>query len=151
MPKEAINLAPGFSGLPLSPSQMKVYSSAIHHLVPTQIMSQAKQIVASHRPEEILPGEEPVCMAGLKPQENADLCLPNQLYPGGKDAREQRIAGLRVAYADDPVALQQIDTYDVSSEYYVMFNELKKAYRSRNETKIAELEAWFLEHFPDIK
>lgn len=150
MPKEVINPAPGFSGLPLSAPQMEAYSSTIRSLIPPQIMSQAEQIVASHRPEGLIPGEEPVCMAGLKPQEHGDLNLPSVVYPGGEDARERRMAELRAAYADDPVALQQIDVYDGSTEYHVKLEEFKKALMSGNTAKEAELDAWFKEHYPNI-
>ena len=83
-----------FSGLPLSEASMAAYDSAIRHLVSPQIMFQAERIVAAHRPEGILPGGEPLCMAGLKPTHHGDLNRPSIVYPGGKEARDKRIADL---------------------------------------------------------
>ena len=139
-----------FTGLLLSKAFMDAYDFSIRSLIPQAIMSQAEQIVASHRPEGILPGEEPVCMAGLKPEEHGDLNRPSIVYPGGKDARKQKMAELRAAYADDPVALQQIDVYDGDTVYHDKLREFRDALMSGNLTKKAELEAWFKENYPDI-
>ena len=150
MTREIIVSTAGFSGLPLSPASMEAYDSAIRRLVPPQIMSQAEQIVAAHRPEGVLPGEEPVCMAGLKPTHHGDLNRPSVVYPGGKEARDRRIATLRAEYAGDKVAQQQIDVYDGDTEYHNKLREFVTALKTGNSAKEAELYAWFKEHYPDI-
>jgi hypothetical protein len=57
---------------------------------------------------------------------------------------------MREWYKDDPVALQQIDVYDPSTEYHDKFREYRDALLSGDEDKQKELEAWFKEHYPDV-
>lgn len=126
------------------------YTRAITSVVPPAIMDEARSIVAAHRPEGLVPGTEPLCMAGLKPAHHGDLNRPSMTYPGGKEARDQRIAALRAEYSGDRVAQQQIDVYADDTEYHVKLDEFKKALMSGNTAKEAELEAWFKEYYPDI-
>jgi len=147
MPKEIIAPTAGFSGLPLSPASMEAYDSAIRRLVPPQLMSQAEQIVAAHRPEGILPGEEPVCMAGLKPVDHGFL---NGLHLKSKEEQRKIYAQKRTEYAGDPVAQQQIDVYDGDTLYHDKLRELTDALKSGDTAKEAVLDAWFKEHYPNI-
>jgi len=57
---------------------------------------------------------------GLLPQHHGDLNRPSEVYPGGIEGKNARIADLRKQYSDDPVALQQIDVYDLSSTNIVV-------------------------------
>lgn len=148
MSKEAINPAPGFSGLPLSSSQIEAYSFAIRSLISPQIMSQAEQIIASHRPEGVLPGEEPLCMAGLKPKDHGFL---NGLVNVPLEEKRRIYAQKRTEYVDDPIALQQIDAYDGDSKYYDKLSEFADAIKSGDTTRESALSAWFKKHYPDIK
>ena len=57
---------------------------------------------------------------------------------------------MRGWYAGDVVALQQIDVYDPKSPYLEKLVEHRKALHEGDEEKVAELEQWFDEHYPDI-
>src|SRR3989344_1966343 len=103
-----------FTGLPLSKASMDAYDSSIRSLIPPAIMSQAEQIVSSHRLEGIPSGTEPVCMAGLKSKDHSFL---NGLVEAPLEERRRNYAQKRVEYANDRVALQQIDAYDNETEY----------------------------------
>lgn len=148
MPKEVIAPTAGFSGLPLSPASMEAYDSAIRRLVPPQIMSQAEQIVTAHRPEGVLPGEEPVCMAGLKPKDHGFL---NGLVNVPEEEKRKIYAQKRAEYAGDPVAQQQIDVYDGDTEYHDKLSEFVDAVQSGDSKKEGILSSWFKKHYPDIK
>jgi hypothetical protein len=87
---------------------------------------------------------------GLIPQHHGDLNRPSLTYPGGKEARDVRIAQLRQEYAGNSVAQQQIDVYADDTEYHTKLDEFKNALMSGDIAKEAELEAWFKEHYPDI-
>ncbi|MEK7194434.1 MAG: hypothetical protein AAB660_01985 [Patescibacteria group bacterium] len=126
------------------------YTKAVTSIIPAELMDQASLIVAAHRPEGTIPGTEPLCMAGLKPTHHGDLNRPHMTYPGGKEARDKRIADLRSEYSEDKVAQQQIDVYADDTEYHVKLGKFKRALMSGNTAKEAELEAWFKEYYPDI-
>lgn len=87
---------------------------------------------------------------GLIPQHHGDLNRPSIVYPGGKEARDARIAQLRQEYTDNSVAQQQIDVYADDTEYHAKLREFTEALKSGNTAKEAELDAWFKEHYPDI-
>ncbi len=57
---------------------------------------------------------------------------------------------LRAEYADDPVALQEIDTYDPTSKYARKIKEYRDALLDNLTGKAEQLEIWFSEHYPDI-
>lgn len=57
---------------------------------------------------------------------------------------------LRTQYADDPVALQEIDAYDGSSYYNLKLREYISALKMNDEQAIKELELWFNKYYPDI-
>ncbi len=126
---------------------MESYIRVIPSLIPPAIMNEAQSIVAAHRPEGVLPGEEPVCMAGLKPKDHGFL---NGLHLRSKDEQRKIFAQKRSEYAGDPVAQQQIDVYDGDTEYHVKMREFSDALKSGNSQKEAELDAWFKEHYPNI-
>jgi hypothetical protein len=126
------------------------YTNAITSLIPLDIIDEARSIIAAYKPRGMVSGSEPLCMAGLKPNEHGDLNIPSIVYPGGKNARDIRIAELRTAYVDDQIALQQIDVYDDSTEYHVKLDQFKQALMSGNTCMEAELEAWFKKYYPDI-
>jgi len=137
-----------FTGLPLSRASMDAYDSSIRSLIPSAIMSQAEQIVSSHRPEGIPSGTEPMCMAGLKPKDHGFL---NGLINVPIEEKRKIYAQKRTEYADDPVAQQQIDVYDGDTEYHDKLSEFIQALHSGNSAKESELSAWFRKHYPDIK
>lgn len=86
---------------------------------------------------------------GLPPENHRDLNRIN--YPGGQESRAAKIAKLRKRYANDPVALQQIDVYEGSNEYHVKLREYIDALKSGDTSAQEELEAWFDQYYPDIK
>jgi len=90
-----------------------------------------------------LPHIVPAILPGLKPEHHSEL---NKVL-GIPAARYDE---LRRAYEDDPVAQQQIDVYDPGTEYHVRLGEYVEALKKGDETKLAELEDWFKEHYPDI-
>ena len=91
-----------------------------------------------------------VSTAGLKPTHHEDLNTPSDTYPGGKEARDRRIATLRAEYAGDKVAQQQINVYANDTQFHNKFRELLTALATSNSAKEAELDAWFEKHYPDV-
>lgn len=87
---------------------------------------------------------------GLKPEHHGNLNTPGSIYPGGKESRYEEIEQLRAEYADDPVALQQIDVYDGRTKYHDKIAELRDALKAGDTQKEAELEVWFNNNYPDI-
>ena len=57
---------------------------------------------------------------------------------------------LRREYSDDPIALQQIDVYDGSTEYHGKFIDFVNAVKSGDSRAEESLGGWFIEHYPDI-
>ncbi len=66
------------------------------------------------------------------------------------ETRRERYALLRRQYADDPVALRQIDVFDKESPYCVALRQLIGAYREGNDAAAQELEAWFAVNYPEL-
>ncbi len=89
--------------------------------------------------------------SGLSPEHHGDLNRPESTYPGGKAAKDAKIKELRELYAHDPIALQYLDGYDAQSEYHVKMKEYIETFKSEDTAKRQELQAWFREHYPDIK
>ena len=89
---------------------------------------------------------------GLIPEHHGDLNRPSLVYPGGKEAKDVRLAELRAQHANDPRALQQIDVYEGNTdiEYFVKLEELKEAFKSRDTVREAQLRAWFDKYYSDI-
>jgi hypothetical protein len=79
---------------------------------------------------------------GLNPAHHGEL---NRM-----DAAPSRLAELREEYADDPVALQQIDVYDPDTEYYDHFLAYKDALLSGDSSVEAAELNWLTEHYGDI-
>lgn len=127
------------------------YTRAIKSVMPPHILLEAEGIVSSHRPTDLPEGFEVYNMAGLKPQHHGELNVPGQVFKGGKEAKAKKITELRQEYANDPVALQQIDVYEGDNEYSHHLQLFVKALKSGDAAKEAELDAWFKEHYPDIK
>jgi hypothetical protein len=88
---------------------------------------------------------------GLSPQDHGDLNRPSNVYPGGQEARDARLAELRDHYAGDPRARQQIDVYDSSTVYHDKLRKFTEALKSGDTARVAQLQAWFDEHYPDLK
>jgi hypothetical protein len=125
-------------------------SISVLNEIPTDIQLRSREIVAAHRPVDIPDGFEPVCMAGIPGKDHAELNLPVRDYPGGKEARDRRIAELRTIYESDFTAQQQLDVYSFNPEYYRMLKEDREAIRKGDEKRIAEIAQWFKVHYPDI-
>lgn len=88
---------------------------------------------------------------GLSGEHHGDLNRPGYVYPGGDEARNERIDELRQLYNDDNVALQQIDVYDGRTEYHAKLHEYRDALMSGNVGEQARLDEWFNKNYPDIK
>ena len=63
---------------------------------------------------------------------------------------KKRFEELRKQYADDPVALQEIDVYDSTSKYNLKFRAYRDALKNNDIKKQKKLEAWFKKNYPDI-
>jgi hypothetical protein len=87
---------------------------------------------------------------GLKPEHHGDLNRPSEVYPGGQEARAERIGQLRKEYEGDTRAQQQIDIYEPGNEYHRRVYEYREALMNGNLAKQKELEAWFNQNYPDI-
>lgn len=79
-------------------------------------------------------------MAGLSPQHHGQL---NRM-----DVPHEEYETLRREYADDPLALEQIDIYDGSTPYYGHIKNLTRAYQRDDRTAILKEYRWFWEHYP---
>jgi len=125
------------------------YSKVIKAVVPEQFFNEAEKIVASHRPERVLADFEVYNMAGLRPKDHGFL---NGIHcKFSREEQREILTNKRAEYSDDPVALQQIDVYDGDTEYHDKMREFRDALISGNSTREKELDAWFKEHYPDIK
>ena len=91
----------------------------------------------------VLPCSVPTIASGLKPEHHGEL---NKVF-GISPARYNE---LRKEYEGNLIAQQQIDVYDPATEYHEKLSEYVEAIKSNNKEKIAELENWFREHYPDI-
>ncbi len=80
---------------------------------------------------------------GLSKKHHKELNQVLSVSPGRYDE-------LREKYANDPVALQQIDVYDPSTEYHQKLKQFVWSLQSGDEKKEAELRKWFEKHYPDI-
>lgn len=89
--------------------------------------------------------------SGLSPENHAEIHSPDFHLDLSPEEKAERLASLRVQYAGDPVALQQIDVGDKSSLYNQRMDEYLKAIHAGDTAKKAELESWFAENYPDIK
>lgn len=64
--------------------------------------------------------------------------------------RRSRLSQLRELYRDNPVALEQIQTYDPKSEVSRKLNELTNDVYATNAIKKRQLESWFAQYFPHL-
>ena len=80
---------------------------------------------------------------GLTREHHGELNIPREIFNGGKEAKIKRIAKLRREYAGDSLALEQIDVYDVDSEYGKHLIQYKQSMINGDINKINELEKWF--------
>jgi hypothetical protein len=87
---------------------------------------------------------------GLSPEHHQQLNNPEIVFPGGTQAKIALINQLRDQYREDEVAIQQIDVYDVRSEYHIHFRLLRQALLNNNQEVIEAEYAWLAEHYPDI-
>jgi hypothetical protein len=55
---------------------------------------------------------------------------------------------LREKYKNDPLALEEIDMYDVSTEYHEKHAQYVSALKSGDTKQQEELRLWFREHYP---
>lgn len=76
---------------------------------------------------------------GLSPQHHGEL--------NSHRCPKYRYDELRRQYAGDMQALQQIDAYDPSTEYYAMITKYRDALLQCNEAIISECEQWFQTHY----
>lgn len=88
---------------------------------------------------------------GLSPEHHGQLNIPQEVYPGGKEAKNVLIKKLRTQYTDDPKAQQQIDVYTGNQEYMTKIRQYVEAHKQDDKEAITELEAWFKENYPDIR
>ena len=63
----------------------------------------------------------------------------------------RRFQELREEYANDSVALQQIDVYDGSTEYNIKLMEFVDAVKNKDEVSERRLAERFNTYYPDIK
>lgn len=86
-------------------------------------------------------------MEGLKPEDHG---LLNDLsFLDSKRKKRKIYAEKRREYVDNPKALEEIDIYDGETEpYHSKINEYVESFKSHDEVKQKELEAWFKEHYP---
>lgn len=87
---------------------------------------------------------------GLTKQDHMTLNIPSNDWEGGLSTKLKQINQLRLTYADDPLALEQLDIYDIRSKYNRQLTEYQEASEANDVTKINELKAWFKEHYPLI-
>ena len=85
---------------------------------------------------------------GLKSEDLQELDLIG-LKPSKH--RRRRIAELRSTYEGDPVALRQIDVYDIGSPYSLHNRAYLNALRTGDEETRLREETWIREHYPDIE
>jgi hypothetical protein len=133
--------------IPLSRS-MKNHELALHSIISQTIFDQAEEIVNAHKPTDPrLEGFEPLLMAGINPEETLEL---NSAVPFLEDPEKTRarFAELRIKYAEDPLALEQIDYYDPESEYRKRYRLLSDAVLKGDTKAEAESLAWIKEHYP---
>lgn len=89
-----------------------------------------------------LPRLVPTSVFGLRPEHHGELNLPN--------VPSSRLDVLREEYAGDSKAQQQIDVYDPTTEYHEKIAEYVQAIKEGNKERMAELDDWFGEYYPDI-
>lgn len=80
---------------------------------------------------------------GLSPKHHLELNDPYYVYPGGFEAKKKRLDELRQEYADDELALQQIDAYDSETELHIKLREYTMALKTQDEAAMTKLEEWF--------
>lgn len=104
-----------------------------------QYLRKAEAIVKSYKPTDpALQGFEPVMK----------LSIAHHQELNGMGVAEGRYAELRVEYAGDAFALEQIDIYDQESAYSAQKRLYIEALKSDDTDKQAVLEAWFRENYP---
>ena len=64
------------------------------------------------------------------------------------EEKRKRYAELRELYADDKLALEQIDSLDGETEYHDKMGLLREAFLNKDFDKVRKLDQWFLEHYP---
>lgn len=125
------------------------YEAAIRRVVPGEFFVEASSIVAAHRPTDpALKDFEPLNMAGLKPNHHGELNGWAFHHGQPEEQRLARLSQLRSEYADDSLALEQIDIYDGDSPYHPKIREYRDALKGGDDAKQAELEAWFAQNYP---
>lgn len=92
------------------------------------------------------------CDKNLSPEEHGDLNIPAIVYPGGPEARDQRIAELRKKYIGNQFAQYQLDRYDgPNTEYKQKLYKYREALKKNDLKGQEEYEIWFKEKYPDIE
>lgn len=104
-----------------------------------------RRAIAAQRAIEAHPNPEALFENGLKIKHWIELN-----HAGAGEEYQLRLTELRAEYTDSPVALQQIDVFDGTSEYNVRFKILVDAYKSGDTQAQVEQEVWFKEHYPYI-
>ncbi len=113
-------------------------------------MSQGGVVLPTEANEVIVAKPEET-VRGLSPQHHKELNGGDFRRDHEEEQQIARLAELRSQYANDPVALQQIDVYDYRTEYHVKFAELRNALISNDTKAEAELSHWFEVHYPDLE
>ncbi len=89
-----------------------------------------------------LPRIVPTVAPGLSREHHSEL--------NGMNIPATRYDELRAEYKGNSAAQQEIDAYDPTTEYHVQLEKFLEAFKANDEEKIAELEKWFKEHYPDV-
>jgi hypothetical protein len=82
---------------------------------------------------------------GLSPEHAAEL---NSFATVPEEVRQARYAELRVIYADNLFALEEIDIFDKSSPYGEALKRYVKAIQHGDKPTEEELEKWFIDNYP---
>lgn len=117
--------------------------------IPQIIIDHASAIVKAPKPADpALKGFEPLMMAGLSAEHLRELDDFKFHHGQTPEQKSARFTILRQKYAGDPLALEQIDMYDPTTDYHKKLMQFRDALKARNAAEADELYAWLREHYP---
>ncbi|HZZ98855.1 MAG TPA: hypothetical protein VFG51_02895 [Candidatus Saccharimonadia bacterium] len=90
-------------------------------------------------------------VVSITPEERKELGYRNETFPGGKVARDKRLAELRQKYAQHPMALWDLDVHDLESEFHKQQAALRETFEHPNEAKRKEIITWMDKYFAEKK